>query len=368
MSVRLLFGVVFISVCCMLVVPATAQGFGGLGSEAEGFEVPSRQTRLEFPQDHGSHSGFRIEWWYLTANLRGEDGRDYGVQWTLFRNAVKPANAAGPNSESDWSTSQLWMGHAAVTTPDAHFVSETRSRGVFGLAGTQAEPFKAWINDWQMSATEPDQRSIDQLNVSANGERFSFQLNLQAKGPLILHGDRGYSVKSPTGQASHYYSQPHYHVSGQVMLPEGPVQVTGTAWLDREWSSQLVAKYQSGWDWVSLHLDDGSKLMGFRLRGGGGERGKERDFYTSATWISPNGVTIAYPDGKLRMSELVTSEIAGRSIPTGWRVQLEEQNIDLEIIALNRDSWMSTSFPYWEGPVKILGSHGGKGYLEMTGY
>ncbi|WP_299442525.1 lipocalin family protein, partial [uncultured Rhodospira sp.] len=26
------------------------------------------------------------------------------------------------------------------------------------------------------------------------------------------------------------------------------------------------------------------------------------------------------------------------------------------------------SVPYWEGPVRITGSHGGRGYLEMTGY
>jgi predicted secreted hydrolase len=29
---------------------------------------------------------------------------------------------------------------------------------------------------------------------------------------------------------------------------------------------------------------------------------------------------------------------------------------------------MGTSFPYWEGPISFAGSHGGVGYLEMTGY
>ena len=36
--------------------------------------------------------------------------------------------------------------------------------------------------------------------------------------------------------------------------------------------------------------------------------------------------------------------------------------------ALNAQSWMGTSFPYWEGPVRVTGSHAGRGYLEMTGY
>ena len=29
---------------------------------------------------------------------------------------------------------------------------------------------------------------------------------------------------------------------------------------------------------------------------------------------------------------------------------------------------MGTSFPYWEGPISISGTHSGRGYLEMTGY
>jgi predicted secreted hydrolase len=29
---------------------------------------------------------------------------------------------------------------------------------------------------------------------------------------------------------------------------------------------------------------------------------------------------------------------------------------------------MSTTIPYWEGPVSVNGSQPGRGYLEMTGY
>ena len=41
--------------------------------------------RMSFPQDHGTHDQFDIEWWYLTANLQDEAGDPYGLQWTLFR-------------------------------------------------------------------------------------------------------------------------------------------------------------------------------------------------------------------------------------------------------------------------------------------
>ena len=51
-----------------------------------------------------------------------------------------------------------------------------------------------------------------------------------------------------------------------------------------------------------------------------------------------------------------------------WRLRLPERSLDVRLDALNPNAWMSTTIPYWEGPVAITGSHPGRGYLEMTGY
>jgi hypothetical protein len=40
----------------------------------------------------------------------------------------------------------------------------------------------------------------------------------------------------------------------------------------------------------------------------------------------------------------------------------------LDTEALKPQSWMGTAFAYWEGPIRFRGSHGGRGYLELTGY
>src|SRR6202162_4829963 len=67
---------------------ALAQGFAGLGTSGEGFApVPPGKT-FSFPADHGPHPDFRIEWWYVTANLVDSAGVAYGAQWTLFRQAM----------------------------------------------------------------------------------------------------------------------------------------------------------------------------------------------------------------------------------------------------------------------------------------
>lgn len=329
---------------------ASAQGFAGLGTTSDGFATPERPARFDFPQDHGPHNDYRIEWWYLTANLTAEDGTAYGLQWTLFRSALSTEVGDG------WSSPQFWMGHSAVTTPYAHFVAERLARGGIGQAGVTAYPFEAWIDDWQLKG--PD---FDSLNMTASGPDFAYDMALTSQGPLIFHGDNGYSVKSADGQASYYYSQPFYDIEGVLNLPDGDVHVSGNAWLDREWSSQPLSEDQTGWDWFSLSLEDG-KLMGFRLRQTDGT------YYTSSTWIDPEGLTTAYPDGAFQAEPTAYSNVDGRQIPTQWEVQLDARGVDVDVYALNPQAWMETSVPYWEGPIIIEGSHTGVGYLEMTGY
>lgn len=169
-------------------------------------------------------------------------------------------------------------------------------------------------------------------------------------------------MKSAQGQASYYYSQPFYEVSGTLTLSQGDVPVTGAAWLDREWSSQPLADTQSGWDWFSLSFDTGDKLMGFLLREDEGAS------YSSATWIEADGTTTSYADGAFAAQPLEWSEVAGRDVPSRWAVQLPDKGINVTVNALNPKAWMALSIPYWEGPVTVQGSHTGRGYLEMTGY
>lgn len=337
-----------------LASAALAHGFAGLGGDAGGYAAPERGTALTFPADHGPHPAFRIEWWYVTANLKDEDGRDYGAQWTLFRSALAPREGEG------WASPQIWMGNAALTTPDTHYSAERLARGGIGQAGVKAEPFAAYIDEWRLAA--PDADGINRLDMTAGGKDFRYELRLDANGPLILHGDRGYSVKSESGQASYYYSQPSYRVSGTLNLPGKNVAVTGTAWLDREWSSQPLAADQKGWDWFSLHFETGEKLMGFRLRHTGGRN------FVSGTWIATDGTATPLEPNALKLTPQATAQVAGRTVPVLWRVELPARQLDVTVKAINDAAWVEGRFPYWEGPVRVTGSNQGAGYLEMTGY
>jgi predicted secreted hydrolase len=338
--------------------PAQAQGFAGLGRDVTGFAPVVAGVPLRFPADHGPHPDFRIEWWYVTANLQDAAGAAYGAQWTLFREAMAPGA-----QQDGWANQQIWMGHAAVTRADTHRFSETFSRGGIGQAGAQAKPFRAWIDSWEMRGLDAmADDTIAPLGLTASGKDFSYALRLEADRPLVLEGDAGYSRKSERGQASYYYSQPYFTAAGTITIDDKPVPVSGQAWMDREWSSQPLASDQTGWDWFSLHLESNEKLMLFRLRQTDGQH------YFSGNWIGLHGRSAQIAADDIEMTPVTTTAIEGHELPTAWRITIPTRELKIESTALNPGSWMGTSFAYWEGPIRFAGSHQGVGYLEMTGY
>jgi predicted secreted hydrolase len=337
---------------------ARAQGFAGLGENAEGFAPVVPGKSFAFPADHGPHPEFRIEWWYVTANLQDATGAAYGAQWTLFRQATRPGA-----QQPGWANQQIWMGHAAVTSADAHRYGETFARGSVGQAGVETTPFHAWIDAWDMRGLDGMRDAmLAPLELKASGPDFSYALRLDADRPLVLQGDAGYSRKSDRGQASYYYSQPFFNASGRISIGDKPVEVKGLAWMDREWSSQPLSPDQTGWDWLSLHLNSGEKLMLYRLRQQDG-RG-----HLFGNWIAADGRSVEIASADNSITPVLMTDVAGRKVPTAWRVVIPARGLAIETTALNARSWMGTSFPYWEGPISFTGSHAGLGYLEMTGY
>jgi predicted secreted hydrolase len=337
---------------------ALAQGFAGLGERSDGFAPVVPGKTFSFPSDHGAHPDFRIEWWYVTANLVDASGSAYGAQWTLFRQAMRPGG-----EQEGWASRQLWMGHAAVTSARTHRFVETFARGGVGQAGVEAKPFAAWIDAWEMRGSDQTgDTTISPLDLKASGADFSYALHLTADRPLILQGDGGYSKKSEREQASYYYSQPFFEVAGNITIDDKPINVTGQAWMDREWSSQPLAPDQTGWDWFALHFKTGEKLMLYRMRQTDGHH------YTSGNWILPDGKATQIQSTDIDMVPKAPVEIQGRKLPVAWHVAIPSLALSIDCAALNAKSWMGTGVSYWEGPIRFSGGHAGVGYLEMTGY
>ena len=354
--------------CGPVETPVQDSGLAVLAQSADAYAQARPGQPLIFPRDHGPHPDFRIEWWYLTANLRDPAGQRYGAQWTLFRLAVQPQGTATTGGTSQ--NNQVFMAHMAITTPTEHlsFQRYARGGGPQGetRAGVTARPFSAWLDDWSLRSTGDDWLPLE---VRARQGDNSLHLQLQSTAPLILQGDAGFSAKHADGGGSYYYSQPFLKASGQLTIAGQVIPVEGDAWLDREWSSQFLQREQSGWDWFSLHLESGEKLMLFQVRGKPGQQGVAN--YLQGNLMAPDGSTTPLEPERIELDVVQTSRVAGRDLPLRWRVSLPQIDRRFDIQATIEDQWMAVDFPYWEGTVTVSGSgpgNRGKGYMELTGY
>lgn len=317
----------------------------------DGYAPVLEGTPVSLPTDFAPHPDHRLEWWYVTANLKGEDGQDYGIQWTLFRTALWPREDTG---EPDDPGRQIWFAHAAATSASHHHASERWVRGDMKLAGVEGKT--ARIDNWSFSPFSGG-------HIRAETRDFRYDLSVTEEGPQVLHGTQGYSEKAASGQASHYVSMPRISVSGSLTLEGEAIPVTGEAWMDREWSSDLLSRTQTGWDWFALSLSDDRKLMVFRVRGT-----EPKAHYYAGTLIAADNQVTTLGAGDISLTPVARSRYGNGEIPTQWRVAIASLGLDVMVSALNPVSEMPLTIPYWEGPVAFTGSHSGTGYLEMTGY
>ncbi|AXS84046.1 lipocalin-like domain-containing protein [Marinobacter sp. Arc7-DN-1] len=334
-------------------------GFAGLvGDRDSQTQVPYLQpgpgNRLSFPADFGAHPQYRVEWWYLTANLETAGGDPLGLQWTQFRQAIKPRPVdAEPPPASEWPLEAAWMAHGAVSFKGRHHFAEKLARGDVGHAGATAEPLAVWLDDWQLSGPSGD--GPWRLQVSADGWSYDLFLSIN-RGP-VAHGNQGFSAKSASGEGSMYFSLVDLQIEGTVTLAGETLEVSGQGWFDREWSSQFLKAGQQGWDWFALHLDSGDRLMAFQLR-------EDDGAFRSGTWIPAGEGPVALTPDQIRMAP-----IAGQGgYPRRWRLEVPGYGVHLEVSAPAGDYRNDGLYRYWESPVTVSGSHSGVGYMELTGY
>lgn len=343
---------------CLLWLASAALAVAGWAPALPGW-------KYEFPRDHGNHPDFKTEWWYFTGNLEAADGREFGYQLTFFRQGVRPPGD-GLVPQSRFVTSHIKFAHFTVSdlrNKKFHFFQKL-SRGAYDEAGFADGDRLAWIDDWQMKL-KPGGGFL----ISAKTDGVSINLDLaEAKAPVI-HGKDGVSQKSTgEGRGSHYYSLPSLTTTGTV----NGFPVTGKSWFDHEWASNQLGEDQVGWDWISLHLDDGSELMLFQLR----KKDGTRDEHSSGTLVGADGTAtpIGIGDFTLDPVEFWTSPETGGKYPIAWRITIPGRALELDLRAAMPDQELRLKpIVYWEGVVRVSGkSRGapvsGKGYLEMTGY
>lgn len=320
-----------------------------------------RGKAIVLPRDMGAHTEYRIEWWYVTGQLETKRG-PMGFQVTFFR-VANPDAGANP---SRFAARELLFAHAALSDPaKGKLQHDQRSaRALQGLVEASSTTTDVRIDDWMLK------REAASYKTHVEGDGFALDLDLRPTQPPLLEGDHGYSRKGPLEtQASYYYSEPQLAVRGRIVSGKEALDATGTAWLDHEWSSELLASDALGWDWIGLNLDGGGALMAFRIRGLDGAL-----LWASATLRMPGAEPVLSTphDVRFRPRRNWTSPRTGTDYPVAMDVEIDGRLWRLDPLMDDQelDARASTGTLYWEGAVRVEGPDGirGSGYLELTGY
>lgn len=347
-------------------------------ADTSGYERAIAPRDWQFPADFGAHSDFQTEWWYYTGNVQTEDGRPFGFQFTVFRQAIAPPTADSdiPLSQvsyparSTWRTPQIYSAHFTVSDVmrQRFYHQERFSRGSVGLAGAIADPYRVWIEDWSAAAV-----SDRTVRLQAATADVAIDLLVQQTRPPVLQGDHGLSQKGPEpGNASYYYSLVQQPTLGTITVQGHTYPVTGVTWKDHEYSTSGLSAGTVGWDWFSAQFDDDSALMLYRLRHEDGtpEATSAGKFVTA----SGDTLTLEPDDWTLTVKRTWQSPHSQATYPAAWHIQIPKADLEFDVIPQMADQELNTSTAtYWEGAVSYQGNRHrqplvGSGYVELTGY
>ncbi len=340
--------------------------FAAISAGAQEYKLALPGYKYEFPRDYFNHEEYQTEWWYYTGNLRAADGHRFGFELTFFRQGTSRAANTDP-----WFVHDLWMAHLALSdvTGQRFYHEERLNRAGPGLAGVDEKEGLVWNGNWQARVGERKEE------LRGVGAKFGFGLKVTTVKAPVAQGQNGVSPKAEgVGHASHYLSLTRLLTSGSVDVDGKTYSVDGTSWMDHEFFTGSMAADETGWDWLSVQLEDGSELMLYRLR----HRGGSIDPYSSGSYVDAQGKSefLAAKDFAMTpVGDNWTSALTKASYPLRWHVSVAKLGMEFDVTTPLRNQELVSGYgpSYWEGAVDISGQRGGAalrgvGYLEMTGY
>jgi putative drug exporter of the RND superfamily len=332
--------------------------------------APADPQPISFPIDDAPHDRL-TEWWYYTGHLRTDVGRRFGFEYVIFR----AERGAFPVS---------WASHLALTDEAGRrFRYDQRSE--IGPQVDRSQPGQGFdlsivardASGTALSSAAPwTVRGVDgQDRLQAASESAGFGLDLALgpdERPAVLHDKDGWIDFGPAG-GSYYYSRPRLPAAGTLTLDGEPLGVQGSAWFDHQWGD-FISVGGGGWDWFAVNLDDGSDLTFSLVRAADGSLA-----LVHGTYVGRDGRTehLRADDFTTESTGNWTSPTTGAVYPSGWRVRVPSQGLDLNLTPTLEDQELdareSTAVVYWEGSQHVTGTRdgrpiGGDGYVELTGY
>lgn len=324
--------------------------------------------KLSFPADHKPHDSI-VEWWYFNGHLQDEKGNYYSFMDCFFRVEIEKAGIPFlrhlPLHKVLGNKRHVCFAHSVLSDigQQINYKDVQNISLVSDDSFTKERLFINYINPFILRGfTNSEIAEIDENVFHVKTEHFD--LTLKPKKQPLLSGGNGHITLG--GEESYYYSITDFETSGVLLIDGKRIEVKGESWMDHQWADTPYR--HDKWSWFSLKLDNGADIMCCEY----GEEIK-KDYFVSIS--SKLDKSVYYDNFVLKPGKKIwQSKLTKAKYPMSWDVEIAEYDAKLHIKSLMPDQEMIfLAINYWEGPVEVSGSVGGKkvkgfGFMELVGY
>lgn len=345
------------------------------------FLIPPKNYEFQFPKDHGSHPGYRIEWWYITGHLNAQSQstgqtKKLGIQVTFFRVGQSPDDAKVQSKF--FKNDHFHVAHMALSDlSEKKFYHEEKLNRNGWDAWAKEGILNCRNGNWSLKQNQESNHFSTQLQSSIS-DHISFNIQFNSQKPPVIFGKDGVSIKGAAESArSLYITFPRLQTTGEITIDGQPFVVDGETWMDHEISSSQLDPNQVGWNWASIHLDSGESIMVYMMR----TKNDTKDLYSTFNFIASDNQTVkAFPASHFEWlpKNYWKSPMTGVEYPVDSIIKFRENQSNIpthiRLVPLMNDQEMEskiTQVQYWEGACKVVDQNGkqiGKAYVELTGY
>jgi len=303
---------------------------------------------VRLPADDAPHA-MLTEWWYYSGHLQTAGGERYSFHLATFLRQGTLTHTVFHGSLLDHRNGKLYSEQSRTAGNPSH---------------GRKDGFDFSHGPWLMRGE--GSRHVAKMA----GKGFALDLVLSDKLPQVLHQAPGTPqaglLDFGAAGLSYYTSRPRMAAEGTLTIDGKAMPVTGDVWFDHQWGDFEAAQLR--WNWFALQLTDGADIMLFELFDRQGAPVLRMGTHAKG------GVVTALGAGDFTTNShgTWTSAASGVVYPVDWTISLPAWGARLKIEPALRASEMdartTTLNVYWEGAVKVSGSHLGQGFMELSGY
>ena len=311
---------------------------------------------LNFAVDEGWHPAEPVEWWYTTAQVTGSTtGHKYDVMLTYFDYPQFTFDGFRIFNIADENTGQFYKQTSMCSYP---VNSQTHQE-------ITASPVGGALENFSTLKDSVGNLIPFQYHAKAAAPTYNIDFNYDlVKRPLMV-GGTGYLLEGATSY-TYYYSLTTLNVTGSITVNGTTENVTGTAWLDRQWGNFNPVSGEQ-YEWFSFQLSNGMDMNVWNVFTPQSLIPDLSTYRFCSEYIN-DSTDLTTSDFQLkRLAYDYTPDLL-RCYPQKWK--FTQGNIDLTITTVVPDCEVLAPFRFYEGATTISGTVNGVpvtgiGYAEL---